>query len=124
MVAAAVLMARWVWDATLIAAQWIATRAFILAILAIGLPWVLKGVLVYAWNWFAEYGRGVATFFMDTISGYTSSAGLDIDIQLTGVGGYIASQVGLVDYASIIFTGWGLYWLVAVLAKSQRMMRL
>jgi hypothetical protein len=123
MVAAAVLAARWVWDAAVMVAQWLAQKVFIVAVMAILLPWVLKGVFVWVFNWFAAYGRDIAQFITSQVSTQIANAGVAIDIQMTGVGGYIAEMTGLVDYASIIFTGWGLYWYVCILSKSARMIR-
>jgi len=106
-------------DVAVVAAQWIALRAFVIAIMMIVLPWVLRGALAWGFNWMVTYGRGISTMLLSYIQSATNG-NVDVNIDLTGVGGYLAYQTGLLEYSSVIFTGWGLYWIVAVLAKTPR----
>jgi hypothetical protein len=119
MFAAAAIVASKVYDAAVMAAQWLAMRAFVIAIIAIMLPWVLRGVLGWGFNWMVTYGKEITSLIMDYINTATSG-NVAVDIDLTGLGGYLAYHTGLLDYASIIFTGWGLYWVIAILAKTPR----
>ncbi len=125
MFAAAAIFAQMVFNASIQAAKWLATKAFVVAILAIVLPWVLKGFFIWAFEWIAAYGIDMVSAIIDYINSYLSQSSMQtqIDINLTGVGGYLAVKTGLIEYASIIFTGWGIYWVIAVLAKTPRMVR-
>jgi hypothetical protein len=122
MFAAAATVAQMIFDGSIRVAQWLATKVFILSIVTIVLPWVLRYVLIWAFEWISIYGREVMTLIMTQISSLTGAANIDIDINLSGVGGYLAAQTGLIEYCSIIITGWGLYWVVAILAKTPRML--
>lgn len=122
MFAAAATFAQMAFDAAILAAKWLATKALMLALMMLVLPWVLKGVIIWAWQYFATYGREIASYTLELIGGLMGDAGVAIDINLTGIGGYMAIQTGLIDYSAIIFTGWGLYWVIAVLAKTPRML--
>ena len=118
MFAAAAIVSQTIFNAALAVAKWLATKAFIVACLTIVLPWVLKGFFMWGFNWIATYGREIAEYLMSILQSQVSSMGMDIDITLVGPGGYIAQMVGLPEYASIIFTGWGIYWYIAVFAKA------
>lgn len=120
MFAAAAIFAQMVFDKACDVAKFIATRALLLSLLAIGLPWVLKGVLMWGFDWVLTYGRVFGDQIMSYISAQAGSQ--TIAIHLSGIGGYLAEQTGLIDYCAIIITGWGLYWTVAVLAKTPRML--
>ncbi len=123
MFAAAATFAQMVYDGAVRLAQFIATKALILAIMMLVLPWVLKSVMVWAFQYFTVYGRDIANYMMSFMSDALAGSGVAVDINLTGVGGYLAIMTGLIDYSAIIFTGWGLYWVVAVLAKTPRFIR-
>ncbi len=123
MFAAAATFAQMVYDGAVRLAQFIATKALILAVMMLVLPWVLKKVMIWAFSYLTTYGRDIAEYVMSFMSGAIAEAGVEVNINLTGVGGYLAIMTGLIDYSAIIFTGWGLYWVIAVLAKTPRMIR-
>lgn len=120
MFAAAAIVGEMLMNGGIAFARWLATKAFIIACMAIILPWVLKGVLSWAFEWIVAYGMEFFDYIMTFIRSMAGDANIDIDINLTGVGGYFAVQTGLLDYASIIFTGWGIYWIIAILAKTPK----
>jgi hypothetical protein len=117
MFAAAATFAQMIHDDLVTFAVWLASKVFIVAIMAIMLPWILKGVFIWGFEYFVVYGREIANYILSSISSVTAGQ-YDFSIPLSGVGGYLAIQTGLIDYCSIIFTGWGIYWVIAVLAKS------
>jgi len=122
MFAAAAIVARWVWDAAVIVAKWLALKVFMLACLAVVLPWVLRGFFVWGFDWLTNYGSEILGFFTTAMQEQIAAAGMDasINLELTGIGGYFALKTGLIDYIAIISTGWGLYWMVAFLSKATR----
>jgi len=122
MVAAAVLVARWIWDAVQKAALWIATKALIILLMAIVLPWVLRKFFIWGFDFLTKYGAEAASYITSQIGDALTSAGIQttVDLELTGVGGYIALKTGLIEYISIITVGWGLYWVIVFTLKSGR----
>jgi len=122
MFAAAVLVARWIWDAVQKAALWIATKTLIILLLAIVMPWVLRKFFIWGFDFLTKYGTEYAGYITTQIGDALTSAGLqtNIDLELTGVGGYIALKTGLIEYISIITVGWGLYWVIVFTIKSGR----
>jgi hypothetical protein len=121
MFAAAATVAQMAFDLAVQTAKWLATKVFIVALMATLLPWVLKGFFVWAFEYFQIYGGDILQYFMDSISQVTGGS-IDVNIELTGVGGYLATQTGLIDYCTIIFTGWGLYWVISVLSRATRIL--
>ena len=117
MFAAAATFAQMVFDSARQVALWLATKVFVLAILTIVLPFVLRGVLIWFFKFLQTYGSSIFSFFQESISGVVQQAGIETHLELTSVGGYLALQTGLIDYCSIIFTGWGLYWFVVIYPK-------
>ena len=118
MFAAAATFVEMAFNASLAAARWLATKALMVSLLAIVLPWVLKGFFIWGFDYFMTYGREIAGYLMNQLSTMTAGS-YDIHIPLSGVGGYLAIQTGLIDYSSIIFTGWGIYWFIAVLPRGR-----
>lgn len=110
------------WMAAMEAAKFLATKALMLSIIAIVLPWAIKPVIIWAFEYIVKYGRDILSFFQSEVGQVVASSGMDLSYQLTGVGGFLAIQTGLIDYASIIFSGWGLYWAVAILAKTPKVL--
>jgi hypothetical protein len=122
MFAAAAIIAQSFFHAAIEAAKWLATKAFILALMAIVLPWVLKPVLMWFFDYIITYGRQWTEFITGSVGNMVQASGVDLTYQIGGVGGYLATQTGLIEYASIIMTGWGLYWTVAILAKTPKIL--
>lgn len=118
MFAAAAIVLQTAFRASLEAAKFLATKALMVAIIAIVLPWAIKPVFIYAFEWIVKYGRTYGDLIMGFINSQTSTAGIDLNLTITGVGGFLAEQTGLIDYCSIIISGWGIYWTLAILAKT------
>lgn len=119
MIDAAATIAQTFWFSLVYAARWLATKTLIIFLLMVVLPWVLKGILIWGFEYIVAYGREWGDLFMGLIGSLIGeAASTDVSVSLTGVGGFLAVKTGLIDYASIIFSGWGVYWVVAVLAKT------
>jgi len=126
---AAATVAQMVFDGAQRVAMFLARKVLLLAALTIVLPWVLKGFLIWSMDYIIVYGRDYVTFMHSFVQDILSSSDVTssfasgaVDFEITGIGGYLAMQTGLIDYCSIIITGWGLYWTVAILAKTPRML--
>jgi hypothetical protein len=117
MFAAAATVAQMFFDSAVATAKWLATKTFLLYLIMVVLPWALKPVFIWAFEYIVAYGREYVNIFTQYIGSTLESHGVVLDIQLTGVGGYLASRTGLIEYASIIFSGWGLYWFVCVFSR-------
>lgn len=116
MFAAAAIVAQMAYDGALFLARWIATRLFFLALITTVLPWVLKGVYVWGFDYLMTFIKTSSSFVFDSISTYTQGS-YDFDVTLTSVGGFLAVQTGFIDYCSIIITGWGIYWFIAIFPR-------
>lgn len=117
MFAAAATVAQMLFDGAIHVARWLATKALIIAIMAIVLPWILREIIIWLFKYSETYGYTIYQLVNSYLSSFLSGSDVVIDLELTSIGGYLALQTGLVDYCSIIFTGWGIYWVVCVLAK-------
>jgi hypothetical protein len=116
-------LAKWVWETAMYVARWLVFRKFTLFALAFILPWALRGVIIWVWNLIATNDAGVRDWMTTFVAQKASELGFELQIEMTGVGGYLAQQTGLLEYCSIIITGWGLYWFVGLGFKSLSMMR-
>lgn len=85
--------------------KWIASKVLIISILTVVLPWVLKDALQWFWKVGEEYRYQIAQYFSDQLSTLLGSSNLDLSLNITGVAGYIANEIGLINYFSIIITG-------------------
>lgn len=118
MFAAAAIVAQTIWQASVEAAKWLATKTLIIAVIMVLLPSAMKAVFLWGFDYIVVYGQQWADLFKSYIESQIGSQGLDLTIQFSGIGGYLAVQTGLIDYISILSAGWAIYWVVAVLAKS------
>ena len=100
-------------------ARFIAFKVFILLILLIVLPYVLKKLFIWGMEYFQEYGHVISGYFSDLINTITGGE-IEISMQLTSVGGYLAIKTGLIEYCAIIITGWGIYWTIALMSKTTK----
>jgi hypothetical protein len=123
MFAAAAIFARWAWDSAMLIARWAAVKVLVTAILVTIVPWVLKNHMVWIYDLGYNFFTQIMSFVFGLFNQIIANAGIDIDINLSGVGGYIAGQVGLDDYALIIFSGWGIYWSIIIASKAFSMIK-
>jgi hypothetical protein len=121
MFAAAATVAQMAFDLSVQIAKWFATKVLLISLLAIFFPFVMKGLFIWGFKYLITYSRVISEFVMDSVFIATQGT-YEVNIELSGVGGYLAIQTGLIDYCAIIFTGWGLYWVIAVLAKTSRVL--
>lgn len=122
MFAAAATVAQTVWMAFVEVAKWLAMKTLVVGLLAIVLPWVLRHFLLWAIDFFAEYADVIFGALEGGISSLLQTTGYDdFAIHINSVGGFLAHQTGLIDYCSIIFTGWGLYWTVGLGLRALRL---
>lgn len=97
-------------------AKWVAIKALLISLIIIVLPWVLKGHYKWIIDHITNFIGTIATHIMTSIDSLSGGV-YDISLQLTGVGGYIASRIGFIEYCSIIFTGWAAYLAIITLRK-------
>jgi len=117
MFAAGVLVARWVWDVGNYIAHWIAWKGLMLLIMAFVLPSVFRKAIEWGFAYVTTYSSEMATTATSTFSTMinnliSTNLGVDwnINISLVGVGGFLAIHTGVLDYISIITSGWALAW--------------
>lgn len=105
------------WIVGFVIARWIAFKIFWIAVLTIGLPWLLKDGV----NWFWKAGESYHTNIIGWISDYVnlalSTAGIGHTINLSGVAGYMATQMGFIDYVYIVISGWAICWTLKIIGK-------
>lgn len=123
MLSAAVYLARWAWDVVRYVSAWLAYKSFALILIAVVLPVVLRKFFAWSWNFLAAHGINALEYVFGWIDQAMIDAGIAVDVNLTGVGGYIASQVGLIEYCSVIITGWALVWVIAIGMRSSALVR-
>jgi len=116
MFAAAATLAHMALDISISVARWVSMRLLVVGLLTVILPRVLKGVFIWGFQYIERYGMVMVSHLMSTIS-QNSGESFDINMQLTGVGGYIANQIGLIDYCTILITNWGLIISISFLIR-------
>lgn len=105
------------WIVGFFVAQWVARKVFWISILTIGLPWLLKDGLAYFWDVTSEYHAVIFEHIQGLLDSALGLAGFDHTLNLYGIAGYIATQIGFLDYVSIIITAWGVCWAIRILGK-------
>lgn len=98
------------WIAGALVARWVIIKVFVIGLFVVVLPWVLKDGV----NWFWDATDTSRAIFLQYLQTYFAELLSFIDpnivINITSIGGYIAEQIGLADYAAIIFTALGVCW--------------
>lgn len=114
MFAAAAIVAQSVWMAAMEVAKFIATRIMLIYILTLILPWILKSYFIYIIKFLETYGGKITSYLGDMVGQATAGTPYEgiIDIHLNSVGGYLAEQIGLIDYCSIIISGYAIAWVI------------
>lgn len=97
--------------------KWAAAKLLLIAALTIVLPWVLKDVLIWFWTVGAEYRATIMSAINDQIATVAGQAGIDATLSITSVGGYIAQQIGLDTYFSILVSGFIICWSLKFISK-------
>ncbi len=97
--------------------KWAAAKVLLIAALTIILPWVLKDALQWFWKVGSAYRTEIITFINSQITDIIGSAGIDATLSITSVGGYIAQQIGLVNYFSILVSGFAICWALKFIGK-------
>lgn len=105
------------WISGTFLARWVATKVLIISVLIIVLPWVLKDVLQWFWKVSEIYRSEMQQFVNDQIISILGQAGLNATLTITSVAGYISNQIGLIDYATILFSGFALCWSLKFIGK-------
>lgn len=98
------------WASTNFLIKWAAKKALIIAICTIVLPWVLKDALIWFLKVTSSYRSEILQFINSQISSTIGSANIDATLTITSVAGYIAQQIGLVTYFSILLSGFAICW--------------
>lgn len=105
------------WVIAFFVAQWVARKVFWISVLTIGLPWLLKDGINYFWKATEKYHETVLTYVQNLLDSALGLAGFDHTLNLTGIAGYIATQIGFLDYVAIVITAWGICWTIRILGK-------
>lgn len=105
------------WISGALVARWLVFKLFIIGCLTLVLPWVLKDGINWFWDVTNEKRQTIAEHFNSILSNLLIGIDPDVVIHLTSVGGYIANQIGLADYCTIIVTAWGICWGYKIGAK-------
>ena len=72
MFAAAAIVARWIWDAVMIAARFASGKALILAIMLYVLPWAFRQAIVWMFEYLTAHGAEMVTFMNEQFSSLLS----------------------------------------------------
>lgn len=105
------------WISAGLVARWLVIKLFIIGCLVVVLPWVLKDGINWFWDATNSSRQTVMEHFTSILNQQLSGINSDVIIHLTSIGGYIANQIGLQDYATIIVTTWGICWGYKIGAK-------
>lgn len=105
------------WIIGFFVAQWVARKVFWVAVLTVGLPWLLKDGLNYFWRVTEKYHEVVFGYIQGLLDSALNLAGFDHTLNIGSVAGYIANQIGFLDYVAIVITAWGVCWTIKILGK-------
>lgn len=97
--------------------KWAAFKLLIVGFLVIVLPWVLKDTLIWFWSVSSSYRSLVFEFVNQQIVDVIGQAGINASLSITSIGGYIANQIGLLNYFSILVTGFTICWSIRFIGK-------
>lgn len=98
------------WFAGALIARWLVFKLFIIGCLVVVLPWVLKNGVTWFWDVTDTTRSQIAEYANTVLSTLLSGIDPNIVINISSIGGYIANQIGLVEYASILVTAFGICW--------------
>jgi hypothetical protein len=104
-------------------AAWLAYKKFALVLIAVFMPYILRGFFMWAWNFIAKHNQEMTIWFSGKAYDWLATAGIIVDLQLSGVGGYIANKVGLIEYCTVIITGWSLVWVIGIGMRTTALVR-
>lgn len=90
--------------------KWAATKVLVIGLLTIVLPWVLKDTLIWFWSVSAQYRVLLFDYINSQIVSVVGQAGINATLTITSIGGYIANQIGLLNYFTILVTGFTICW--------------
>jgi len=113
---AAATILQTVWMAARDVAKYIATRALLITCLTVILPYVLKSYFLYMIKFLETYGGSITGFFTGMMGNMVKDTPYEniINIQLNSVAGYLAEQIGFIDYCSIILAGYAIAWIINI----------
>lgn len=97
--------------------KWAAAKVLIIGLLTIVLPWVLKDTLVWFWSVSSSYRSLLFDFINSQIVNVVGQAGINASLSITSIGGYIAGQIGLLNYFSILVTGFTVCWTLRFIGR-------
>ena len=123
MFAAAVLVARWIWDGAKEVLKWIAVRAFAITLMILILPWVLRNIVIWFIKYMQIHGHGMVDYVTALMAEFFTNTGMetDINIELSGIGGFFAIHTGVIEYISILMTGYAAYWYIIFITKTLKL---
>lgn len=105
------------WATAKTVVKWAAQKVLIISICTIVLPWVLKDVLVWFFKVTSSYRAEILTFINSQISSIIGSSNIDATLSITSIAGYIANQIGLINYFSILLSGFAICWSLKFISR-------
>lgn len=105
------------WIGSSFVGKWVAAKVFAISVVTIVLPWVLKDGLQWFWRVTEKYRLELLLFINQQISSVLTQLPDNLTVSLMGVAGYIANQIGLVNYFSIIMVGYGVCWSLKLISR-------
>lgn len=97
--------------------KWAAAKVLLISLITIVLPWVLKDTLIWFWSVSSSYRALLFEFISTQITGIVGQAGIQASLSITSIGGYIANQIGLLNYFSILVTGFTVCWSIRFIGR-------
>lgn len=98
------------WISGALIGRWVIWKLFVLGCLVTVVPWLFKDGMNWFWHVTETQRETIYQYFNSYTSTLLSGIDPNVVVKITSVGGYIANQIGLPDYAAIIVTAWGICW--------------
>ena len=105
------------WVIGFFVARWVAHKILWVSILTIVLPWVLKDGVQWFWRVGEEYKSQILTYVDSFLASALGAAGFDYSLNITGIAGYMATQMGIIDYIYIVLSGFAICWTLRIVGK-------
>lgn len=105
------------WFSSSFVVRWAAGKVLLISVMTIVLPWVLKDCLQWFWKVGEEYRNQLLIFVTSQISSVINQESFDTTLSITGIAGYIADQIDLVNYFAILVSGYTICWSLKFIGK-------
>lgn len=105
------------WFSSSFLVRWAAAKVLLISAITIALPWVLKDGLQWFWKVTEKYRYELMTYINNQVLSILGNHNFDFSLNITSVGGYIANQIGVPEYFSILISGFGICWTLKFIGK-------